>query len=106
MHPDELLLVFKLFKQDLSKQEFEQMLHFLTSGEQKLLINQKVNEETLLDYATDTQLAADYIEIIKRNGGKSGKPPKSALRTSFDLKPKKSISWSTDPSITKDKYLA
>lgn len=106
VHPNELPLLFQLCKQNLSKQEFEQMLHFLTSGEQKLLINQKVNEETLLDYATNTQLEADYIEIIKRNGGKSGKPPKSAIRTSSDLKPKKSISWSTDPSITKDKYLA
>lgn len=104
MHPEELPLLFQLCKQSLSKQEFEQILHFLTSGEQKLLINQTVNEETLLDYATNNQFSADYVEIIKRNGGKSAKI-KSALKTSSD-KPKKSLSWSTDPLIPKDKYLA
>lgn len=116
MHPNNLPLLFQLCHIDLPQQEFEQLLSFLVSGEQKLLINKMFNGETLLDYVTRNKLA-NYVEIIKKYGGKPYLT-KPILKFSFDSnnpkipnKPnkgvKKSVSFSSDDkTLPQEKYLA
>lgn len=115
MHHEKLPLLFQLCSQNLSKQLFEQMLHFLTTGDQKLLINKVFKTETVLDYVLRHHLT-DYAEIIKKYGGRSknvkdDQKPKPALKSSLDFsnRPqdfvKKSVSFSDD-IVLQEKDLA
>lgn len=116
MHASNLPLLFQLCDMNLSQQEFEQLLSFLVSGEQKLLINKTFNEETLLDYVTRNKLVG-YVEIVKKYGGKSN-VVKPILKFSLDSNNpktpntpnkgvKKSVSFSSDDkTLPQEKYLA
>ena len=79
MHPLGHSLLFQLCDEELSLENFEQMLTFLTSGEQALPINQVINEETVLDYATK-KLDNTYIETIKKRGGTNA-PSKTFVKS-------------------------
>lgn len=81
IHPEGHSLLFQLCHQNLSVADFSQMLTFLTSGEQGLGINQKINDQTLLDYAKKIKLDQEYITTIVNLGGK---------------KTQKSLRWSND----------
>jgi hypothetical protein len=85
MHADGHSLLFQLCHQNLSVSEFSQMLGFLTSGYQGLRINQKINEQTLLDYAKKIKLDQEYITTIVNFGGKKNQ---KSLRWSNDVQDK------------------
>lgn len=101
LHPKGLPLLFQLCHEGLAELEFKHMLHFLTSGQQPLLINQMINGETVLDYATRYKLD-HYIKIIEKRGCKRNKPIiRSVLKSSDSHGAKKtvrkSVSFSHDP---------